>query len=123
MKGARGTNFRAKKKWWTIQRLSHPGIHPIVRHQTQTLMHNARKILLRGLCYSCFVWGYASAWQIQKWMLTVFYWMEHRAPNGGAKVPKELKGSATIQVEQQYELTSTPRVRVSNCTCSRRWPT
>jgi hypothetical protein len=25
------------------------------------------------------------------------------------KVPKELKGSATLQVEQQYELTSTPR--------------
>ena len=24
------------------------------------------------------------------------------------KVPKELKGSATLQVEQQYELTSTP---------------
>ena len=25
------------------------------------------------------------------------------------KVPKELKGSATLYVEQQYELTSTPR--------------
>jgi hypothetical protein len=24
------------------------------------------------------------------------------------KVPKELKGSATLQAEQQYELTSTP---------------
>jgi hypothetical protein len=29
--------------------------------------------------------GYATAWQIQKWMLTVLYWMEHRAPNGGAR--------------------------------------
>ena len=26
------------------------------------------------------------------------------------KVPKELKGSATLQVEQHYELTSTPEV-------------
>jgi hypothetical protein len=26
-----------------------------------------------------------SAWQIQKWMLTVIYWMEHRAPNGGVR--------------------------------------
>jgi hypothetical protein len=26
-----------------------------------------------------------SAWQTQKWMLTVIYWMEHRAPNGGAR--------------------------------------
>jgi hypothetical protein len=25
-------------------------------------------------------------------------------------------------LEQQYELTSTPRTRVSSCICSRRWP-
>jgi hypothetical protein len=25
------------------------------------------------------------AWQIQKWMLTVIYWMEHRASNEGAR--------------------------------------
>jgi hypothetical protein len=37
------------------------------------------------------------------------------------KVPKELKGSATLYVEQ-YELTSSPRARVSSCICSRRWP-
>jgi hypothetical protein len=24
---------------WTIQRLPHPGIHPIFSHQTQTLLH------------------------------------------------------------------------------------
>jgi hypothetical protein len=35
--------------------------------------------------YSCLLRGYASAWQTQKWMLTVIYWMEHRAPNGGAR--------------------------------------
>jgi hypothetical protein len=29
------------------------------------------------------------------------------------KVPKELKGSASLQVEQQYELTSTSRAHVS----------
>ena len=28
---------------------------------------------------------HASAWQIQKWMLTVIYKMEHRAPNGEAR--------------------------------------
>jgi hypothetical protein len=37
------------------------------------------------------------------------------------KVPKELKGSATLQVDQQYELTSAPRARVSSCICSKRW--
>jgi hypothetical protein len=38
------------------------------------------------------------------------------------KVPKELKGSATLLVEQQYELTSIPGARVSSCICIRRWP-
>jgi hypothetical protein len=38
------------------------------------------------------------------------------------KVPKELKGSATLYVEQQYELTSTPGAGVSSCICIRRWP-
>ena len=37
-------------------------------------------------------------------------------------VPKELKGSTTIEVEQKYELTSTPSDCVSSCICSRRWP-
>jgi hypothetical protein len=38
------------------------------------------------------------------------------------KVPKELKGFATLSVEQQYKLTSTPRACVSSGICSRRWP-
>jgi hypothetical protein len=38
------------------------------------------------------------------------------------KVPKELKGFATLKKEQQYELTSTARAHVSSCICSRRWP-
>ena len=38
------------------------------------------------------------------------------------KVPKELKGSATLWVEQPCELTSNPRAPVSSCICSRRWP-
>jgi hypothetical protein len=29
------------------------------------------------------------AWQTQKWMLTVSYWMEHRALNGGARESTE----------------------------------
>jgi hypothetical protein len=28
----------------------------------------------------------------------------------------------TLWVEQQYELTSSPRARISSCICSRRWP-
>jgi hypothetical protein len=66
---------------------------------------------------------FASAWQIQKWMLIVISRMEHRAPNGGAKEStQEVKGSATLYLEQQYELLSTPRAPVSSYICSRRWP-
>ena len=48
MKEVTETKFGAKTKGWTIQRLPHPGINPIISHQTQTLLHNARKILLKG---------------------------------------------------------------------------
>jgi hypothetical protein len=39
MKGVTETKFGAKTKGWTIQRLPHPMIHPIISHQTQTLLH------------------------------------------------------------------------------------
>ena len=54
-KGVTETEFGAKMKGWTIQRLPHPGIHPIISHQTQTPLHNARRILLKGGWYSCLV--------------------------------------------------------------------
>jgi hypothetical protein len=55
MKGVTETKFGAKMKEWTIQRLPHPGIHRIISHQIQTLLHNARKILLKGPCYTCLI--------------------------------------------------------------------
>jgi hypothetical protein len=39
MEGVAETKFRAKTKGWTIQRLPHPEVHPIISHQTQTLLH------------------------------------------------------------------------------------
>jgi hypothetical protein len=47
MEGVTETKFGAKMKGWTIQRLPHPGIHPIISHQTQTLLHY--KLLLRSM--------------------------------------------------------------------------
>jgi hypothetical protein len=81
----------------------------------------ARKILLKGHWYSCLMWGYASAWQIQKWMLTVIYWMEHRAPNEGAsKSTQGAKGvcnpiGGTAIWPNQYP-------QESSFLCSRWWP-
>jgi hypothetical protein len=39
MEGVIETNFGAEMKGWTIQRLPHPGVHPIISHQMQTLLH------------------------------------------------------------------------------------
>jgi hypothetical protein len=39
MEGVAETKFGAKRKGWTIQRPPHPGVHPIISHQTKTLLH------------------------------------------------------------------------------------
>jgi hypothetical protein len=39
--------FGAKMKGWTIQRLPHLGIHPIISHQTQTLLHMPERFCWR----------------------------------------------------------------------------
>jgi hypothetical protein len=46
---------------------------------------DANKCLLTGAWYSCLLRGSASAWQIQKWILTVIHGNEHRVPNIGAR--------------------------------------
>jgi hypothetical protein len=38
MKGVTETKFGAKAKGWTIQILPHLEVHPIISHQTQTLL-------------------------------------------------------------------------------------
>lgn len=38
-KGVTETKFGAETEERTIQRLPHPGIHPIYNYQTQTLLH------------------------------------------------------------------------------------
>jgi hypothetical protein len=44
MEGVTKTKFGAKMEERAIQRLSHPGIHPIYNHQTQTLIAYVSKI-------------------------------------------------------------------------------
>ena len=39
MEGVTETKFRAETEGRTIQRLPHPGIHPINNQQTQTQLH------------------------------------------------------------------------------------
>ena len=85
MEGVTETKFGAKTKGWIIQRLPHTMGPSHNQPPNADTIAYASKILLKGPWYSCLLWGFASAWQIQKWMLIVIYWMEHRAPNGGAR--------------------------------------
>jgi hypothetical protein len=39
MEGVSETKFGAKMIGWTIQRVPHPGVHPIISHQMQRLLH------------------------------------------------------------------------------------
>jgi hypothetical protein len=39
MEGVTETKLGAKMKGWIIQTLPHPGVHPIISHQMQTLLH------------------------------------------------------------------------------------
>ena len=44
MKGVTEKKVGAKTKGWTIQKLPHLGIHPIISYQTQTLLHMTARI-------------------------------------------------------------------------------
>ena len=44
-----------------------------------------QQVLADRTWYSCLLRDSASAWQIQKWMLTANRWTEHRVPNEGAR--------------------------------------
>jgi hypothetical protein len=46
---------------------------------------DTNKYLLTWAWYSCLLRGSASAWQIQRWILTAYHWTEHRIPKGGAR--------------------------------------
>jgi hypothetical protein len=48
MEGVTETKFIAETEGRAIQRLPHPGIHPIYNYQTQMLLHMPGKILLTG---------------------------------------------------------------------------
>jgi hypothetical protein len=49
MEGVTETNFGAETEERTIQKLPHPGIHPIYNHQTQTLLHMPERCSLSSI--------------------------------------------------------------------------
>jgi hypothetical protein len=43
MEAVTETKFGAEAKGWTIQKLPHPGVHPIINQQMQTLLNMPAK--------------------------------------------------------------------------------
>jgi hypothetical protein len=122
IKGVTETKFGAKTKGWTIQRLPHPGIHPIISHQTHTVLHMPARFCWKypDIAVSCEAMSEPGKHRSGCSQPSIG-WNTGPPMEELEKVPKELKGSATLQVEQQYALTSIPKARVSRCICSRRW--
>ena len=75
------------------------------------------KMLLKGPRYCCLLWDYAGAQQTQKWMLTVNYWMDHRAPNGGAWESIQGAKESCNPVGATLWTNQYPRVLDSSCIC------
>jgi hypothetical protein len=55
MQGVTKTKFRAETEGKTIQRVPHPGVHPICNHQIQILLHMAEGFCLQDpdIALSC----------------------------------------------------------------------
>ena len=84
MEGVTETMFGAKMEGRTIQRLPHPGIHPIISHQTQTLLHMPARFCQRDpdIAVSCEAMPVPGKHRSE---CSVSYWIEHRASSGGAR--------------------------------------
>jgi hypothetical protein len=90
-----------------------------------------------GTWYSCLLKSSASAWQLQKWMLTVIHWIEHKVPNEGARERAQEAegvyspiGGTTIRTNQycQSSLELNHQLKKthggtcgSSCICNRGW--
>jgi hypothetical protein len=80
MEGVTETKFRAEDEGTTIQRLPHLGTSSHKQPPNPDTMADTNSSLLTGAWYNCLLRAFASAWQIQKWMLTIILWTEHKVP-------------------------------------------
>ena len=115
--------------------------HDPVERQSVCSLRNTRFSgdgYIRLLIYSRLLRDSDSAWQIQKWMLTVIHWTEHWLPNEGARESTQgaegVCGSivgTTIWTKQYPQISLGLNhqskkmhggTHVSSCICSRGWP-
>jgi hypothetical protein len=97
MKGVTETKFGAKTKGWTIQRLPHLGIHPIISHQTQTLLHMPERFCWRDpvIAVSYEAMPVPSKYRSGCSQSSI-RWNTGPPMEKLEKAPKEQKGSATL---------------------------
>jgi hypothetical protein len=82
-----GRSYR-DKVWSRDWRNDHPKTTPpgdpsYIQPPNPDTVVDANKSLLKGDWKCCLLRGSASAWQIQKWMLTAIHWTEH-SPQWGS---------------------------------------
>ena len=97
MEGVTETKFGAETKGRTIQRLPHSGIHPIVSHQMQTLLHMSERFCWQDpdIALSCEVLPIPGKYRSGCSQSSIG-WNTGPPMEELEKVPKNLKGSATL---------------------------
>jgi len=111
-----------------------PAVHPICRHQTQSLLLMAKKFMLTGSWYNCLLRGSARAWQIQRRMLAANYCTENGVPirgvgesiEGAEGVCNPIRTMITTNQSSQglnhHPKSTHGQTHSSSCICSRGWP-
>jgi hypothetical protein len=91
------TKFRAETEERTIQRLPHPGIHPIYNHQTQTLLHMPVRFCRQDpdIAISCEAMPVPGKYR-SGCSESSIGWNTGPLKKELEKIPKKLKGSATL---------------------------
>jgi hypothetical protein len=97
MEGVTETKFEAEMEERTIQRLPHPGIHPIISHKAQTLLHMPARFCRQDsdIAVSCEAMPVSGKYR-SGCSQSAIGWNTGPSMERLEKVPKELKGSATL---------------------------
>jgi hypothetical protein len=107
----------------TITSHTHHSNHNLVPRELRTLKWKTSRIWWEHTQRGKHSVHLGKGGQTHKWMLTVSYWMDHRAPNGGARENTQGAkgvcnpiGGTTIWTNQY------PGALDSSCICTKRWP-
>ena len=97
MEGVTETKFGTKTKGWTIQRLLHPGIYPIIIHQMQKLLYMPPRFCWKDpdIPVSCEAMPVPTKHRSGS-SQSAIGWNTGPPMEELEKVPKEVKGSATL---------------------------